>query len=353
MNHQLEKFTIRNSKGASAVVSSYGAKLISLVVPDKNGFFRDIVIGFDHDEVYFHHDPYLNSVCGRFAGRIGGSTFQLHDKSVVLEPNEGKNQLHGGKNGFHQKQWNVESATTEKVVLTCFSPDGEGGFPGNLQVWVTYEIDDRNRFYTRFKAKTDQSTIVNLCQHAYFNLNGKDTIYDHQLQIESEYYLVCDEQMIPTGEIKNVIDTILDFRESKGLEKVVQDPFLATTQGLDHCFVLDHHKGDGMERACKLNASESGITMEVFSNQKGLVVYSGNFIEEHYGKGGAINGKHTAICLESQSFPDSPNHEHFPSTVLEPGEEYESIICWKFSGRMPTASLRAGTPKLKMKKLIL
>lgn len=331
MNHPLEKFTINNSKGASAIISTYGAKLISLKVPDKNGVFRDVVIGFDQDEDYFIHDPYLNSVCGRFAGRVGNSSFDLNGKRIFLTPNEKKNQLHGGVDGFHKRVWSLESLSKEKVVLSYFSPDGEEGFPGNLHVWVTYEIDEQNRFFTRFTAQTDQSTIVNLCQHAYFNLNGKGTIYDHQLQIESEYFLVCDEQMIPTGEIKNVKDTILDFRKQKGLEKVVQDPFLATTQGLDHCFIIHNQENSSLKRACELYAPESGIKLEVLSNQKALVVYSGNFTENHTGKSGVMNGKHTAICLESQGFPDSPNHKDFPSTVLEPGEEYESIICWRFS----------------------
>lgn len=331
MNNILEKFSIRNSKGVSAVVSPYGAKLISIIVPDKSGFLRDVVIGFDQDEVYFHHDPYINSVCGRFAGRIGGAMFHLNGQKYTLTQNAGEHQLHGGFQGFHNRFWKVELLTESSIKLSYFSEDGEEGFPGNLKVWVTYEMDEQNQIITRFQAQTDQTTVVNLCQHAYFNLNESGTILDHQLQIESDQYLVCNDQMIPTGEIRNVDQTILDFRKSKRLKEVIQDPILAVTQGLDHCFIIKNKGNSCIDRACTLYAPESGIKMEVFSNQKGLVVYTGNFIEDHPGKNGTMNGKHTAICLESQGFPDSPNHKHFPSSVLEPGEEYESIICWRFS----------------------
>ena len=331
MKNILEKFTIRNSKGFSAIVSPFGAKLISLIVPDKNGFFRDVVIGFDQDEDYFLHDPYLNSVCGRFAGRIGKAKFNLNGQEYRLTQNAGEHQLHGGFQGFHNRFWKVESHPESSITLSYFSEDGEEGFPGNLKVWVTYEMDEQNQIITRFQAQTDQTTVVNLCQHPYFNLNGSGTIFDHQLQIDSDQYLLCDDQMIPTGVIKSVDQTILDFRNSKRVKEVIEDPILAVTQGLDHCFIIKNKGISCIERASVLYAPESGIRLEVFSNQKALVVYSGNFIEDHPGKNGTMNGKHTAICLESQGFPDSPNHKHFPSSVLEPGEEFESIICWRFS----------------------
>ncbi len=327
-----QKYRIQNRSGLFAEISNFGAKIISLHVPDKDGTLQDIIIGFEEESLYFQHDPYFNGVCGRFAGRIGGANFSLDGKEYQLSQNSGVHQLHGGFHGFHQQFWSVETITESSITLYYFSEDGEEGFPGNCKVWVRYEWDDQNRFFTHFKAVSDQKTHINLCQHAYFNLNGGGTIKTHQLQIHSERYTEFDDQFINTGNFLSVENTPLDFRYLKYLDNIDSDPFFDLTLGIDHCFEVaksvDNHE---LVQACTLQSDQSGIRLEVFTDQPALVVYSGNYIEEQPGKGGLQNGKHTAICLETQGFPNAPNCEKFPSTQLNPGETYLSTSYWQFS----------------------
>lgn len=327
-----QKYRIQNSNGLYAEISDFGAKILSLHLPDKQGVLQDVLIGFDEDEHYFHHDPYFNGICGRFAGRIGEATFMLNGIKIELTKNAGKHQLHGGFKGFHVQFWEVEKWEEHKITLYYFSINGEEGFPGNLEVWVTYEWDNENQFITTCKAKTDQPTVVNLCQHAYFNLNGGGEIVDHELQINAEKYSEFDEEFINTGELLTVAQTPLDFRAAKSLNAIDQDSFFDATLGIDHCFEISKsEENDRLVHAGTLAASQSGIQLDIFTNQPALVVYTGNYIEEHAGKRGSQNGKHTAICLETQAFPNAPNCEKFPSTQLNPEESYLSITCWKFS----------------------
>ena len=327
-----QKYRIQNSNGLCAEICNFGAKILSLHVPDKHGVLQDILIGFDDNQHYFFHDPYLNGICGRFAGRIGNGSFMLNGEMFEITKNEGNHQLHGGFKGFHVQFWEVEKWEEHKITLKYFSIDGEEGFPGNLDVWVTYEWDNSDQFMITCKAETDKATIVNLCQHAYFNLNGSGTVKKHQLQIQADQYTEFDDQLINTGNLLHVEKTPLDFRVFKSLEAIDNDPFFAHTLGIDHCFALSRfEKKGGLVKACKLYSPQSGIELEIYTNQPALVVYTGNFIEDQIGKKGVQNGQHTAICLETQAFPNSPNIQNFPTTQLNPGEVYLTTTCWKFS----------------------
>ncbi len=327
-----QKYRIQNSKGLVAEISDFGAKILSLQVLNKEGHLQDIIVGFEEESLYFDHDPYFNGVCGRFAGRIGGAKFTLNGEEYRLSQNAGEHQLHGGFQGFHNRFWQVESHTESSVTLYYFSKDGEEGFPGNCKVWVTYNIDNQNRFFTQFKAISDQDTYINLCQHAYFNLNGSGTIKEHQLQIQAERYTEFDDQFINTGHFLSVANTPLDFRNFKSLESIDRDPFFDPTLGIDHCFEItksaDNHD---LIHACTLVSEQSGIALDIYTDQPALVVYSGNYIEDQPGKGESQNGKHTAICIETQGFPNSPNCPSFPRTQLNKEETYRSTTCWKFT----------------------
>ncbi|PKP21396.1 MAG: galactose-1-epimerase [Bacteroidetes bacterium HGW-Bacteroidetes-20] len=327
-----QKYRIQNCNGLYAEICNFGAKILSLHIPDKHGISQDILIGFDDDQQYFFHDPYLNGICGRFAGRIGNGSFMLNGKTIELTKNEGKHQLHGGFGGFHIKFWEIKEIKENKITLYYFSKDGEEGFPGNLKVWITYELDSSNQFIIRCKAETDKATVVNLCQHAYFNLNGGGKVYEHLLHIKAAKYTEFDQDLINTGKLLSVEKTPLDFRVFKSLESIDKDPFFAHTLGIDHCFSLSRFKKNGgLVEACKLYSPQSGIELDIYTNQPALVVYTGNFIEDQIGKKGVQNGQHTAICLETQAFPNSPNIQNFPTTQLNPGEVYLSTTCWKFS----------------------
>lgn len=327
-----QRFKIQNSKGLFAEISDFGAKILSLLVPDREGKFQDILIGFEDESQYFDHDPYFNGVCGRFAGRIGWAKFMLNGKEYRLTQNAGAHQLHGGFQGFHNRFWQLESLSESSITLYYFSKDGEEGFPGNCKVWVTYEIDNQNRFFTHFKAISDQDTFLNLCQHAYFNLNGKGTIKEHQLQIQAERYTEFDDQLINTGHFLSVANTPLDFRHFKTLEAIDRDPFFDPTLGIDHCFEISKSvENHILIHASTLVSEQSGISLELFTDQPALVVYTGNYIEEQPGKGGIQNSKHTAICLEAQGFPNSPNCPSFPSTKLIKGKMYTSNTYWQFN----------------------
>lgn len=326
-----QKFIIKNTQGIYAEISNFGARILSLYTPDKEGNFADILIGFDDSEQYKKHDPYFNVVCGRYAGRIGEASFMLNGKQIALTKNCGKDQLHGGFNGFHLQYWDVKSYDDQQITLAYLSKDGEEGYPGNLHVSVTYSIDDQNRFFTQFRAQTDIPTVVNMCQHAYFNLKGSGLIHQHQLQINSTHFAEFDDQFINTGDLLPVQGTPLDFRTPKAIGSVIDDSLFQHSLGIDHCFAIDQDVTAELTFACRLQEPESGRVLRVFTNQPALVVYSGNYIEHQIGKRGNQNGKHSAICLETQAFPNAPNCNKFPSTILNPGEQYNSITCWKFS----------------------
>lgn len=303
---------------------SFGATVRSLRVADRYNNFRDVCLGYETIEEYLHNDGYVGATVGRNANRIGSSRFTLNGKEYVLSSNEGENQLHGGIEGFSHKCWNF-SCTENSVTFTLDSADGDEGYPGNLRAEVCFSIKDTT-LRISYKAISDADTVVNLTNHAYFNLGGHDSgsIATHSLLLGSESYTPCGEGNIPTGEIDSVADTPLDFRSEKSLINSIEQLKDSDTRGIDHNFVLS------AEPAATLYCPESGIEMICRTSLEGIQVYSAGFLSQRAGKNGAIYGQHHAICLETQHFPDAVNHSGFPSSVLKAGEEYREWTEYSF-----------------------
>ena len=329
-NQEASCFTAENSSGIVLRVCDYGGIIQALRVPDRNGEIGDVVLGFDSLEGYLGDHPYLGTLVGRYANRIAGGRFSLDGLEYKLEVNNGPNHLHGGRRGFDKVLWESSEFADSKgagVTLNYFSHDREEGYPGNLKVRVTYTLDEENRVILDYRATTDKPTPINLSHHAYFNLGGGgETILDHELTIRSERYLVPDRNLIPTGELRSVEGTPMDFRQPRrigeGIGKV--------KGGYDHCYVLGG-TGDKPEFAARVRHPASGRIMEVMTTQPGMQFYSSNFLEGIKGKGGQLYGKHQALCLETQHYPDSPNHPDFPDTILRPGQTYAHTTVFKFS----------------------
>lgn len=324
------KYIMRNSRGVEVHVINFGAIITSLVVPDKHHEPGDIVLGFDNLEDYLGDHPYFGAMIGRYCNRIGGASFIIDGQTYKLTANEGKNQLHGGARGFDKKLWTaLPERMPDEVILKLMyeSPDGEEGYPGNMIVQVTYTLDDDNDFSIALKAKSDRTTHVNLTNHSYFNLNNcRGTIYDHELMINADRYTVLDDENIPTGELKLVDDTPYDFR----IPKPVREDIRKIGMGYDINYVLNKTAGE-LEKVAAVHDPVSGRTMEVLTTQPGVQLYTANYVDGIKGKEGLIYNRHSAICLETQHFPDSPNHPEFPSTRLEPGEEYSEMIIFRFN----------------------
>lgn len=306
---------------------SFGAVLRALRVPDKNGNMRDVCLGYESVEEYAANDGYVGATVGRHANRIGGSCFVLCDKVHKLTANEGENQLHGGIVGFSHRLWNF-SCTENSVTFSIDSPDGEEGYPGNLHAEVRFSIEGSS-LRLDYSAKSDADTIVNLTNHAYFNLGGQESgeVDSQILKLNANSYTVCGKGNIPTGEIAPVEGSVLDLRDGVALGYRLNDAALAGTCGLDHNFVLS------ASPAAVLYCPDTGIEMSCSTSLEGVQVYSAGFLSERKGKDGAVYGKHHAICLETQHFPDAINHPNFPSPVLKAGDEYRETTIYSFSIR--------------------
>ncbi|MDV7695616.1 galactose mutarotase [Chryseobacterium soli] len=333
----IKKYTLTNKNGMTAEIINYGAIVTSLTASDKNGNYEDVVLGFVEAQDYFNQNSYFyGAIIGRFANRIANAAFQLEGKNYHLTENNAPNHLHGGKEGFFNKVWIAEVlAETEipTLQLTYESPDGEEGYPGTLVAKVFYSLTDDNELIISYEAITDQATIINLTHHSYFNLSGRFTqaITDHELQLEADQFIPIDTFSIPEGRFQDVEGSPFDFRISKLLGKDIdtENEQLKRANGYDHCFVLT---GSGMRRTGTLYHPESGRKMEVFTDQPGIQVYSGNFLDgKHTTKTGGKNTERTGICLETQHYPDAPNQVHFPSVKLFPGEKYQTKTIYKFS----------------------
>jgi len=303
---------------------SFGASIRSIKVKDRQGHYCDVCLGYDRIEDYAAMDGYIGATVGRHANRIGDSRFILNGKEYRLSANEGNNQLHGGIEGFSHKLWSF-CCTENSVTFSIDSPDGDEGYPGNLHAELTYFLDDIG-LRLEYKAKSDTDTIVNLTNHAYFNLSGHDSgeIYDHTLFLGADEFTVSDSENIPTGEIRDVEGTELDFRCTTKLKDRILCPELRITEGLDHNFVLSSSP------AAVLYSPKSGIEMVCTTSLEGIQVYSSGFLSDRTGKDGAIYKKHHALCLETQHFPDAINKAHFPSPVLKAGEEYSEWTRYSF-----------------------
>lgn len=303
-----------------AEILSFGATLHSL---EYKGV--DVCLGYEHLGQYVHQDGYIGACVGRHANRIAGSRFTLNGQEYVLTANEGANQLHGGMEGFSHKVWDFVCGKNE-VTFSLDSPDGDEGFPGNLHTEITYRLEECT-LCLEYKAISDRDTVVNLTNHAYFNLGGQDSgaVYSHELQINAERYTPCGPGTIPTGEIVCVEGTALDLRDSTVLGDRLNDIRLDITKGLDHNFVLDSRL------AGSLYCPETNIRMDVETSMEGMQVYSAGFLSPRPGKNGAVYGQHHAVCLETQHFPDAINHPDFPSPVLKAGEEYSHWTRFMFN----------------------
>lgn len=331
---QVGLYTLRNRNGLLAQVTNYGAIIVSIHVPDKNGNMADIVQGYDTASEYINgNGPYMGAVCGRCANRIALGKFKLGDKEFSLAVNNGPNHLHGGLTGFSKVVWDVAGSSSSHVRLEYLSKDMEEGYPGNVRASVTYTLTDGNELRIDYNAVTDRTTVVNLAGHSYFNLAGagSGSIYDQELMINAAFFTPIDETSAPTGEILSVKGTPLDFTKPKKIGQSIDDDFeqLKFGAGFDHNFVLNHRTGTtGL--AAVAHDPVSGRVLEVYTTQPGVQLYTANWIENEPGKGGKRYGRRWAFCLETQHFPDSVNQPHFPPVVLNPGEDYSHSCIYRF-----------------------
>lgn len=327
-------YTISNSAGMKASFTTYGARLVSLVVPDKKNRPTSVVVGFDSVQQYLHStEPYFGATIGRYGNRIAKGKFVLDGREYSLSLNNGPNTLHGGKGGFQHRVWNAELKNDSTLVFFYRSADGEEGFPGNLTVKVTYALNADMAILMDYEATTDKRTVLNLTNHAFFNLNGEGSgdILGHKLWINAAHYTPVDSTLIPTGTIDDVKGTPFDFTTATAIgERIGQaNEQLAFGKGYDHNYVLI---GSGMRKVAEARGDRSGIVMEVLTTEPGLQFYSGNFMQrKNVLRGNKKDDFRTAFCLETQHYPDSPNRPEFPTTVLNPGEIYRSASVYKFS----------------------
>ena len=324
---------LENSNGLRAAITNYGARIVSLQPPDENGKPVDVVVGFNSIQDYLHStETYYGAIVGRYANRVAKGTFSLQGKDYQLSINNPPNHLHGGPMGFHKQVWEFEEITKDKIKLHYFSKDGEENYPGNLHVWVSYHLTGNNGLAIHYKATTDQSTIINLTSHPFFNLNGQGSgsIEDHVLQVYADSYNPVDNSLVPTG-IQPVKGSPFDFTEPQKIGKRIneQDEQLKFGHGYDHNMVLN---GSGFRKAAKVTGDSSGIVMEVWTDQPGMQLYTGNHLKgENRIGNGETDRFRESFCLETQHFPDSPNQPEFPSTILHPGEEYSTVTEYRFT----------------------
>jgi len=318
----LKLFTLGNGN-MEVKVTNLGGVIVSVLVPDKTGKIQNVVLGYDNWEGYVKNPNYFGAVVGRFANRIAGGRFNLDGKEYQLDCNSGRNHLHGGVNGFHLKVWDHKKEDQEAVRFSYLSKDGEENYPGNLEVTLTYALTPADEFKITYQAHTDQPTILNLTNHSYFNLAGLDggptQILDHELWLNSDTFTHFDTDLIPTGELASVDGTPLDFREAALIGSRIDstDNLIKLAGGYDHNYVLNS-AGDLAQLAARAEHSGSGRILEMYTTEPGVQFFSGN------------NVNRTGFCLETQHFPDSPNHPHFPPVILRPGQSFQSTTIYKF-----------------------
>lgn len=328
---RLDFITLKNSAGACAVFSNYGAHLVSLQVPGPEGRLVDVCLGYDDLTGYRKNRGYLGATVGRYCNRIGGASFPLSGVTYPLFANDGANTLHGGREGFDKKTWAYQAAPGgEQITFSYLSPDGEEGFPGNLEVSVTYTLTAQNALKIAYAAKSDRDTVINLTNHSYFNLAGAGDIRDHTLKVNADTVTATTPDLIPTGELLPVDHSPYDLRKPRRLGEALQErgknEMFDRANGYDINFVL---KGEGLREAAVLALPSSGLSMRVVTDQPGIQVYSGQGLSAA-GKGGAAYGPYSGIALETQHLPDSVHHPHFPDTTLKAGETFTSITIYAF-----------------------
>ena len=333
---QTALYVLKNQKGAEACVTNFGGRLVSVMVPDNAGRMTDVVLGYDNIADYVAAvDGNFGALIGRYGNRIGGAKFTLDDKEYTLPKNDKENCLHGGPEGYHLQVWDAKQVSPQSLELTYLSKDGEAGFPGNLNIKVTYTLTDDNAIDIKYEAQTDKPTVVNLTNHSYFNLDGNvgSQVLDQVVSINADRYTEVNENLIPTANLPEVAGTPLDLRQPVVIGAHINDDFdqLKKGNGYDFNWVLNTN-GDISQVAATAFSQKTGIYMEVYTNEPGIQFYTGNFLSgKDKGKHGVVYPHRGALCLETQHFPDSPNQPTFPSVVLRPGETYKSECIYKFS----------------------
>ena len=338
---QVDLYVLSNKNGVEVDITNFGAAVVSLKVPDRHGKTDDVVLGYDDLDGYLHDKSYFGATVGRYANRIAHGKFTLNGTTYTLAKNDGENHLHGGVRGFNKVVWeakDVSTAGAAALQLNYLSKDGEEGYPGNLSVQVTYTLTNNNELKIDYAATTDKDTVLNLTHHSYFNLagQGKGDILQHQLLLHASRFTPVDATLIPTGEIRSVKGTPLDFASATAIGSRIgqDDDQLKLGHGYDHNFVLDGGTGGAPVLAAQVYEPSSGRVMEVWTTQPGIQLYSGNFLNDTIrGKSGSTYQRRAAFCLETQHFPDSPNKPNFPSTILKVGGQFKSSTTYKFSSR--------------------
>jgi aldose 1-epimerase len=338
---QVDIYTLSNEKGMEVAITNFGGAVVKLKVPDRKGKVDDVVLGYETLEGYVSDKASLGALIGRYGNRIAHGSFSLNGVSHTLRKNDGDNTLHGGPQGFSKRLWtakDVSSNNRQALELTYLSTDGEEGFPGNLAVKVVYTLTEQNELFIAYSATSDKETVINLTNHSYFNLAGQGNgdILAHRLMIRSDRFTVVDSSLIPTGELRPVKDTPFDFGRPAMIGSRIDqnDPQLTIGRGYDHNWVLSEPDLKKPVLAAEAFDSGSGRVLEVLTTEPGLQFYSGNFLDGTiHGKEGKVYGRRFGFCLETQHFPDSPNHPAFPSTALKPGQIYTTTTIFRFSTR--------------------
>lgn len=325
-------YTLTNENGMSASITNYGAALVKLNVPDKEGNLRDVVLGYDDVTGYEKGGGSFGAPVGRNANRIGGAVITIQDKTYELEKNDNGNNLHSGTNYYNKRIWNVGEKTDSKIEFVLHSPDGDQGYPGTLDMHVTYELTEDNKLRLIYDAVPDQDTIINMTNHSYFNLDGHDSgnVLKELVTLDADYFTRADAQSIPTGELVDVTGTPMDFRMPRALGEAIDADYEAVRlgKGYDHNWVL---KNNGkFDKVAQAVSEKSGIVMEVWTDLPGMQMYTANFLDNEHGKNGAVYGIRDAVCFETQYFPDAVHHENFASPICKKGMPYHTVTSYKF-----------------------
>ncbi|HJT01093.1 MAG TPA: aldose epimerase family protein [Terriglobales bacterium] len=337
-DRQARLYTLAGKNGLQADITDYGGAIVSLQVPDRGGKLADVVLGYDSLKGYETDKPYLGAIIGRFANRIAHGRFTLHGVTYTLPRNNGENSLHGGTTGFNKRLWTAREISGNVLELTYLSPDGEEGYPGNLSARVVYTLTDQNELKIEYSASTDKNTIVNLTNHSYFNLagQGEGDILGHEVTIHARFFTPVNASLIPTGEIRSAQGTPLDFtrRTAVGARISADDEQLKLAGGYDHNWIPDREGDRALVLVAEVYEPRSGRVLQVLTTQPGIQFYSGNFLDgSARGKGGKVYNRRYGLCLETQAYPNAPNHPNFPSAELQAGHQYRETTIFKFLAR--------------------
>lgn len=330
-------YILKNNVGNEVAITNYGGAIVAIMIPDKDGKLANVIQGHDNIQDVIHSpEPYLSTLVGRYGNRIAKGKFHLHGKEYNLPINNGPNCLHGGVKGFNAKVWDALQMNNQTLVLKYVSPYGEEGFTGELRTTVVYSFNDDNELSIEYMSTTNKKTVINLTSHGFFSLQGianpTPIIEDQICEINADYYIPIDDTSIPTGEIRFVEGTPFDFRQPKPIGQDIEadDTQIKNGSGYDHCFVLNKKEEGELSFAARLTDPKSGRTMEVYTTEPGVQLYTDNWADGYKGQHGATFPRRSAVCFEAQHFPDSPNHPYFPSVVLNPNQEYKQKTIYKF-----------------------